>query len=207
MNQANNKTCFAEILTSSIATFTAQAWQWDTMLEFGSLVTATSHDKTIFAVIYDITTGPSDSIRQPVAYQKTHDELLRDQPQIFEFLTTSFSCVALGYADKQGNIVYNLPPQPAQMHTFVHHATVQNYQDFFASEQFLNLLCNATLPLNLQELLLAIIQHQLHKKVLTKKRLNAFIESFFMLNKNNYIQTKIFLARLQQLLTTSDDLL
>jgi hypothetical protein len=206
MNSQNNKTCFAEILTSSITTFTAQAWQWDAVLEFGSLVTATSNDRTIFAIIYDIVTGPTDSIRQPVAYQKTQEELLREQPQIFEFLTTSFSCVAIGYSDSEGNILYNLPPQPAKMHTFVHHATPSQYEQFFASEQFLHLLCNANLPFNLQELLLAIIKHQLIRKTLTKKRLGIFIESFFMLNKNNYLQTKIFLARLQKLVETSSDL-
>ena len=211
MNNQNNKTCFAEILESSITTFTAQAWQWDAVLEFGSLVTATSNGRMIFAIIYDIVTGPTDSIRQPVAYQKTQEELVREQPQIFEFLTTSFSCVAIGYADQSNNlhsmqILYNLPPQPAKMHTFVHHATTEQYEQFFASEQFLHLLCNANLPFNLQELLLAIIKHQLIRKTLTKKRLGAFIESFFMLNKNNYLQTKMFLARLQKLLETNSSL-
>ncbi len=207
MSNQNNKISFAEILESNITTFTAQAWQWDAVLEFGSLVTATSNNRTIFAIIYDIITGPTDSIRQPVAYQKTQEELLREQPQIFEFLTTSFSCVAIGYIDEQGNLLYNLPPQPAKMHTFVYHATIQEYETFFASEQFLHLLCNANLPFNVQELLLAIIKHQLTRKTLTKKRLSVFIESFFMLNKNNYLQTKMFLARLQKLVETSSDLL
>ena len=206
MNNQSNKTCFAEILESSITTFNAQCWQWDAILEFGSLVTATSNDRTIFAIIYDITTGPTDPIRQPVAYQKTQEELLSQQPQIFEFLTTSFSCIAVGYSDLHERILYNLPPQPPKMHTFVHHATTEQYKHFFASEQFLHLLCNATIPLNLQELLLAIIKHQLSHKTLTKKRLGVFIESFFMLNKNNYLQTKMFLARLQKLLETNSDL-
>jgi hypothetical protein len=205
MNNQNNKTCFAEILESNITTFNAQCWQWDTNLEFGSLVTATSNDRTIFAIIYDIKTGPTDPIRQPVTYQKTQEELVLEQPQIFEFLTTSFSCVAIGYTQQAGKILYNLPPQPAKMHTFVHHATPEQYQQFFASDHFLHLLSNANLPLNLQELLLAIIQHQLTRKIVTKKRLNEFIESFFMLNKNNYLQTKMFLARLEQLLLTNPD--
>ncbi len=196
------QTCFAEILNSSIATFQAQCWQWDAIPEFGSLVTATSNGRTIFGIIYDISTGPTDPIRQPVAYQKTEEELLKEQPQIFEFLTTSFSSVAIGYSE-QGTIFYNLPPQPPKMHTFVGHATIEQYEQCFASSQFLHLLCNSLLPLNLQELLLAIIKHQLNRKTLTKKRLNAFIESFFMLNKNNYLQTKMFLSRLQQLLQTT----
>jgi len=221
MTSQNNKTCFAEVLESSISTWQAQSWQWNAIPEFGSLVTATSNGRTIFGIIYDISTGPIDPIRQPVAYQKTEEELLKEQPQIFEFLTTSFSCIAIGYmqasdsanpavakamadfratTDKGAEkIVYNLPPQPPKIHTFVCHATQEEYEQCFASEQFLYLLFNSTLQLNLQELLLAIIKHQLNRKTLTKKRLNAFIESFFMLNKNNYLQTKMFLSRLQQL--------
>jgi hypothetical protein len=199
------RTCFAEILESSICSWQAQSWQWDMIPEFGSLVTATSNGRTIFGIIYDIKTGPIDPIRQPVVYQKTEEELLKEQPQIFEFLSTSFSCVAIGYLEN-GKILYNLPPQPPKMHTFVDHATTQQYEQCFANEQFLHLLCNSTLPLNLQELLLAIIKHQLNRKTLTKKRLNTFIESFFMLNKNNYLQTKMFVSRLQQLLTTTDSL-
>lgn len=210
MAQINNKTSlaktnqteFGEVLESSITTWRAQSWQWDAIPEFGSLVTATSNGRTIFGIIYDISTNPTDSIRQPVAYQKTEEELLKEQPQIFEFLTTSFSCIAIGYLEN-GQILYNLPPQPPKMHTFVHYATQEQYEQCFASEQFLYLLFNSTLALNLQELLLAIIKHQLNRKTLTKKRLNAFIESFFMLNKNNYLQTKMFLSRLQELLKIS----
>ncbi len=209
------KTCFAEILDSSITTWQVQSWHWNAIPEFGSLVTATSNGRTIFGIIYDISTGPIDPIRQPVAYQKTEEELLKEQPQIFEFLTTSFSCIAIGYQSsfekdstdkKDKEIVYNLPPQPPKIHTFVCHATQEQYEECFANEHFLYLLFNSALPINLQELLLAIIKHQLNRKVLTKKRLDAFIESFFMLNKNNYLQTKMFLSRLQKMLQSNSDL-
>lgn len=207
MNQQDNKIyfnkeqqpCFAEILESSISTWQAQSWQWDTIPEFGSLVTATSNGRTIFGIIYDIKTGPMDPIRQPVTYKKTEEELQKEQPQIFEFLKTSFSCISIGYQE-QGQIFYNLPPQPPKMHTFVGYATAEQYEACFTHEQYLHLLFNTTEQINREELLLAIIQHQLKHNVVTKKRLNKFIESFFILNKNNYLQTKMFLPRLQKLL-------
>ena len=200
----NNKIYFAEILESSITTWQAQSWQWDIIPEFGSLVTATSNGRMLFGIIYDIKTGPIDPIRQPVAYQKTEDELQKEQPQIFEFLKTLFSSISIGYVEN-GQTFYNLPPQPPKMHTFVGHATAEQYEDCFSSEQFLYLLFSTTEQINLEELLLAIIKHQIKHKVLTKKRLNKFIESFFMLNRNNYLQTKTFLSRLQQLLQTTAD--
>jgi hypothetical protein len=195
----NNNLYFAEILQSNIATFQAQSWQWDAIPEFGSLVTVTSNNRIIFGIIYAITTGPNDSIRQPIAYQKTEEELRHDQPQIFEFLKTSFSCIAVGYQEND-HIFYQLPPQPGKIHTFVRYATTQEYEAYFASEQFLHLLYTTTENIKHEELLLAIIQHQLKHNTLTKKRFNKFIETFFMLYKNNYVQTKMFLQRAEQLL-------
>jgi hypothetical protein len=202
MTQINNKTYFAEILESNISSWRAQSWEWDKIPEFGSLVTATSNDRIIFGIIYDITTGPIDSIRQPVTYKKTEEELLAEQPQIFEFLATSFACIAIGYTENE-KMFYNIPPQPPKMHTFVDYATNKEYEQCFAHQHFLHILFNSNIPFNIQELLLAIIKHQLHRKTLTKNSLNQFIESFFLLNKNNYLQTKMFLSRLQQLLENS----
>lgn len=202
MKNLNNKNSFAEILESNITHFTGQSWQWNTIPEFGSLVTATSNDRTIFAVIYTIKTAPIDPIRQPVAYQKTEEELLKEQPQIFEFLSTSFSCIAIAYFENN-QLFFNLPPQPPKMHTFINFATQEEYEQCFSTEQFLYLLYNSQEQINLEELLLAIIKHQLKNQVLTKQRFNRCIETFFILNKNNYAQTKTFLNRIQQLLKTN----
>jgi len=211
MLQNNKASCntpqenyFAEILESNIATWQAQSWQWDIIPEFGSLVTATSNNRILFGIIYDIKTSPIDNIRQPVTYQKTESELQKEQPQIFEFLKTSFSSISISYIENDQTF-YNLPPQPPKMHTFVGHATAQQYETCFASEQFLHLLFNTKESINLEELLLAIIKHQIKHKILTTKKLGAFIESFFILNKNNYLQTKTFLSRLQQLLQATTD--
>lgn len=202
MKPQNNKVYFAEILESNITHWQAQSWKWDAIPEFGSLVTATSNSRTLFGIIYDIKTGPIDPIRQPVAYQKTQEELEKEQPQIFEFLTTSFSCLSIGYQE-HGQFFYNVPPQPPKMHTFVGHATKEQYEECYTHQHFLHLVFNTTQQINREELLLAMIQHQLRHKVLTKKRLNKFIESFFMLNRNNYLQTKMFLPRLQKLLEST----
>lgn len=199
MTNQTKKTCFAEILKSNISSWQAQCWNWDDIPAFGSLVTATSHDQKIFGIIYDISTNPIDSIRQPVAYQKTEDELLKEQPQIFEFLTTSFQCLAIGYQE-QNTMLYTLPPKPPKMHTFVHFASPQEYQTCFASEQFLYLLCNAQESINQEEILLAIIKHQIDQQAFVQENFNKLIETFFMVNKNNYLQTKIFLSRVQKLL-------
>jgi len=198
MTSPSKKISFAEILESSISIWKAESWQWDTIPEFGSLVTAHSNGRIMFGIVYDVTTGPIDAIRQSVPYKKTQEELQKEQPQIFEFLKTSFSLIAIGYQE-DGKILYNLPPQPPKMHTFINYATSDEYAQFFASEQFLHLLYASTEQFNVNELLLAMIKHQLTYKTLTKTRFNKFIETYFMINKNNYLQTKMFLSRVQKI--------
>jgi len=199
MKQQSNKTYFAEIISSNISTWQAQTWQWDIMPEFGSLVTVIDNGRTIFGIVYDISTSPIDAIRQPIPYKMTQEELLQNQPQIFQFLKTSFSCIALGYKEQHDTIYYNLPPQPPKMHTFVGYATRQELELFFKNQQYLYILCNGTENLNTNELLLAIIKHQMSNKILTKELFNTLIQTFFRLNKNNYLQTKLFLSRVSDL--------
>lgn len=203
MSNTPNKTCFAEILESNLTTWQAQCWQWDDIPKFGSLVTIKTDSRMLYGIIIDITTGPTDPIRQPVTYQKTEEELQQEQPQIFEFLKTSFQCLNIGYQENNA-MFYHIPPQPPKMHSFVYHTTTQQQELCFGSNQFLHMLLASNIPnLNIEELLLTIIKQQATMHLLTKKRLDNFIETFFMINKNNYQQTKLFLTRVCQLLKTT----
>src|SRR5690349_14278413 len=96
---------FAEVIESSLHGFLAQTWQWDNFPAFGSLVTVTSNKRTHLAIVHQIKTGSMDPIRYPFPYQKTEEELLAEQPQIFEFLKTAFSCLTIGYQEK-GKLYY-----------------------------------------------------------------------------------------------------
>ena len=103
---------FAEIIESSLQTFLGQCWAWNKMPQFGSLVVVENGLKPIFGVVYQIQTGSMDPVRYPFPYQKTHEELLAQQPQIFEFLKTTFSCLSLGYQRKGQNPLFNAPGTP-----------------------------------------------------------------------------------------------
>ena len=76
---------FAEVIESSLHTWLAQSWQWDETPTFGSLVTVTTPKWTLFGLVATVQTGSLDSMRHPFPYKKTHEELLTEQPQIFEF--------------------------------------------------------------------------------------------------------------------------
>lgn len=195
------KTAFAEIIESNLSTWTAQCWKWDNSPIFGSLVVTSHNSLQIFGIVHGIKTGSMDPIRQPVPYQKTEEELKREQPQIFEFLQTTFTCITVGYY-QDGQFFYHLPDMPPKIHAFVANATEEQYQQFFAQEQFLHLLFNLSNQIfNLDELLLAILKQLMKKKILNEKNLNNFIETFAMLCKNDYQKLKVFLQRTDLLLS------
>lgn len=198
--QSSTKTSFAEIIGSNLFEWTAQCWQWDQAPSFGSLVITSHGSLKIFGVVHTIKTGSMDPIRQPVPYQKTEEELQREQPQIFEFLQTTFTCITIGYYENN-KFFYHLPEKPPKIHAFVDNANTKQYQLFFAQEQFLHLLFNLSSQIfNLDELLLAMLKQLKQKKVLNNENLNDFIETFAMLCKNDYQKLKVFLQRADQLL-------
>jgi len=191
----NKNQYFAEIIQGNLSQWTGQCWKWDNMPKFGSLVITSHGPLKIFGIVHTITTGSMDPIRFPAPYQKTEEELLREQPQIFEFLQTTFTCVTVGHEENY-KIFYHLPEHPPKIHAFIENANIEECRIFFASEQFLHLLFNLSSQLsNIDELLLALLKNLNEKKVLNNTNFLEFIETLSMLYKNDYQKLKIFLKR------------
>jgi hypothetical protein len=191
---------FAEIVQSSLTEWTAQSWKWDQFPPFGSLVTVQQKQKTFFAIVYKIETGSLDPVRYPFAYQKTEEELRAEQPQIFEFLKTTFSCLTLGYKEK-GKLFYQIAPEPAKIHAFITPLEHDLYKEFFSSHRYLHVLFNYSAHIAyVDELLLAIIKKLSDEKLLNSERLEGFIEMFSLLTGNDYTRLKLFLQRIEILI-------
>jgi len=198
-----NNSHFAEVIDSSLQEWKAQCWTWDTFPSFGSIVTLQSGLKTIFGIVHQIQMGSMDPNRYPFPYQKTQEELMREQPQIFEFLKTTFSCITLGYKQK-GKLYYLLSPEPPKTHTFVQNASEDDCRQFFASEKYLHLLFGLSNQVfNLEELLLAMINQQVALNVFSGEKINRFIDTFNLLTGNDYRRLKLFLQRMEPLLNQS----
>jgi len=193
---ASNKP-FAEVIESSLQGWLAQSWQWNSFPSFGSLVTIETKKRQLFGIVHQIQTGSMDPQRHPFPYQKTEDELLAEQPQIFEFLKTTFQCLTLGYHEGS-KIVYLLAPEPPQIHSFVSIACKESTVRFFANDQYLHLIFNAANHIfNLEELLLAMLKQQALLGLLTEAKITHFIEAFSLLTGNDYRRLKIFLQRVE----------
>ena len=194
----NSNKPFAEIIESNLQSFLGQCWDWNNTPSFGSLIAVENKKRTIFAIVVQIQTGSMDPTRYPFPYQKTHEELLAEQPQIFEFLKTTFRGTILGYHEKTK--VYSLiPPEPPSIHSFIRAANTEESKVFFSNNQYLHLLFASQIPC-LDELLLALLKHQSELKILKNDHLNDFIATFSLLSGNDYRRLKLFLARAESLI-------
>jgi hypothetical protein len=194
----NNKP-FAEVIESSLQSWLAQSWQWDYFPPFGALVLIQQSNRTLFGIVHQVQTSSMDPMRYPFPYQKTEEELLREQPQIFEFLKTTFSCITLGYQEN-GTIFYQLTPQPPKIHAFVSHADIALSKQFFSHDNYLHCLFNASQIAHLDELLLAILRQQVHLQILDQRKVERFMHLYSLLTGNNYQRLKLFLQRASTLL-------
>lgn len=190
-------TFFAEVIESSIARFTAQSWTWNQVPEYGSLVEVTTQEHRIIGIVTDITTGSHDPVRKPFTYQKTQAELLRDQPQIFAFLKTSFTVQIIGYYEEQHTcFLYLLPTKPVELHTFVKETPAENYAEILENPLYLSILFAFQTTINqLDELLLALLKKYSTQKIITLNTMHAFCSAYSLHTNNDYKRLKLFLQR------------
>lgn len=190
---------FAEIIESSLHGWIAQSWQWDHFPPFGSLVSVTQRKKTFIGLVHQVKTGSIDPTRSPFAYQKTEEELLKEQPQIFAFLKTTFSSILLGYQEEE-KITYALASEPAKIHSFVQLASPEISKQFFNNPDYLHLLFGFAHHVdNLDELLLALLNSMAKLSILTYPKLEHFMNTYSLLTGNDYRRIKLFLHRAQQI--------
>lgn len=201
---------FAEIIESSCAKFLAQTWYPQEEARLGNLVEVTTNNTNkfgtkTFGIITSIQTGSQDPMHYPFTYKKTEEELKREQPQIFEFLKTTFDVQIVGYQNIQldeskldeskldESINYNLPSTPPKIHSFVKNSDTEIIKFFFSKTNFLSLLFSAQIS-NLDEILLTILKNlnfiktslvktSLVKTRLVKTNIDANDQDKFFLNK------------------------
>ena len=190
----------AEIVESSLYTWTAQCWRWDHIPEFGSLVHVHNKKRTIYGLVHAITTGSLDSNRYPFTYQKTEEELMTEQPQIFEFLKTHITCITLGFEEHE-KIIYQIPPEPPKIHAFVGPAQTQALKVFFAQPDFLHLLFQSPEITQIDELFLGLLRHLKKHNLLTEEKVTQYLEILTLLIGNDYRRLSILIQRIESLIT------
>lgn len=191
---------FSEVIESSLTSWLVQSWRWDILPSFGSLVTVQTPKRQLFGIVHQIQTGSMDPVRYPFPYQKSHEDLLREQPQIFEFLKTTFSCIPLGYQEK-GSIIHLIAPEPPTIHSFVSIMNVDLTKQFFYHDKYLHLLFGLNNQIAyLDELLLVLLKQQALLGILNEEKVNRFMQTYSLLIGNDYRRLKLFLQRAQNII-------
>ena len=191
---------FAEVIESSLTGWIAQSWSWDTFPEFGSIVAVEGKNRTVFGIVHQVQTGSMDPVRYPFPYQKTEEELRKEQPQIFEFLKTTFSCVAIGYQEKK-SISYLIAPEPPKIHAFITYPDSDTSKIFFASNKYLHLLFTHSAHIfNMDELILTLLRQYKELNILSEDKMNRFMQTYSLLIGNDYRRIKLFLQRVEHML-------
>lgn len=190
---------FAEIVSSSLVSFTAQCWDWEHVPQFGQCVVVDGFaSKTkIYGVVYQINTGSSDGQREAQAFGKTYTELRQQQPQIFHFLKITFHCIPIGYSTENAYFVESLT-FPAMIHAFVDFVNSDQKEKLFADFAFLDQLFavpNLTIPV--EDLLLAVVKSNCN---VTPEYALRLLERYTSFVDNDYIKIRNFSKKLQTVL-------
>lgn len=139
----------AEVISSSITGFQAECMpnkerpDLPAKPSFGSFLKVGSEKHSIFAVVYNVITGPQDSVHKPSALGMTREELRMEQPHIFSLLKTEVHAQLIGFGN-DGEVFQHLPPQPPDVHDFVFKATPNEIRQLTRNFEFLRLLANVS---------------------------------------------------------------
>ena len=142
----------AEVISSTITQLSAECFAIDDQApdippkpRFGSFLKINSEENglIIYAVVYNVTTGPQDSIHKPSALGMTRQQLQLEQPHIFSLLKTQVHAAVVGHSIA-GRMFQHLPPQPPEVHDFVYNAEAEEIMAVCEGFEFLRLLANVT---------------------------------------------------------------
>lgn len=161
-----------EVISSSVTDLVAQCWQVDDAdglphshkPDFGSFLRVECNESQfdVLAVVYNVLTGPQDSVHKPAALGLSRERLKVEQPHIFALLRTEVHAVIVGYI--HGDRVFqHLPPQPPEVHDFVYPATDEQVEMLTEEFDFLRLVSTIS-EVPSDELLAAAVRQAYNKR-------------------------------------------
>lgn len=170
--QVQETRALGEVISASVTELVAQCWQVDDAdglphsrkPDFGSYLRVECNESQfdVIAVVYNVLTGPQDSVHKPAALGLSRERLKVEQPHIFALLRTEVHAVIVGYV--QGDRVFqHLPPQPPEVHDFVYPATNEQVEMLTEEFDFLRLVSTVS-AVPSDELLAAAIREAYAKR-------------------------------------------
>lgn len=125
---------------------------------------------TLYALVFHSETIGADPGRHAAAYGLEEDQLLQEQPQIFDLLSTQFHAMHLAYV-AEGRLRTGPPPRPPRLHAFVYSCTSEETRILTESTDLLRSLVLSSGPSDADSLIIAC----LYRAYLCRDRDFAFL--------------------------------
>ncbi|MEA5582900.1 HAS-barrel domain-containing protein [Nodularia harveyana UHCC-0300] len=198
----------AEVIETTSTEFLAQCLEpedlsFPPMPPFGSWVRAVDEESgnEIYAVLYNATTMPIDSVHRAVALGLSLQDLREEQPQIFAMLKTEFRAVIVGFRHSSQSLGTNqgiyqyLPPRPPQIHQAVYLCEPEAIIKFTEELDFLRTLLTIT-GAPVEALTAAAIRHVYQLRKTDKQWLTKAGRTLSVLLKDDYDRLRFILSQI-----------
>lgn len=190
---------FAEIIESSLTKITAQCWDLAISPSFGQCIEIKGEAICVYALVNHIQTGSFDALRKPSPFKKTIADLKKEQPHIFEFLITTFTCIPIAYS-YQKKFIYAIPPEPPQMHEFILPIDAKQISILFSKKHFLMSIFSLQEQVgNVDELVISCLRCIHQKELFTPDYYVDLLDTYALLAGNDYKRVKLFANRLEEI--------
>ncbi|WP_414529676.1 HAS-barrel domain-containing protein [Nodularia chucula] len=198
----------AEVIETTSTEFLAQCLEpedlsFPPMPPFGSWVRAVDEESgnEIYAVLYNATTMPIDSVHRAVALGLSLQDLREEQPQIFAMLKTEFRAVIVGFKNSSQRLGMNqgiyqyLPPRPPQIHQAVYLCEPEAIVKFTEELDFLRTLLTIT-GAPVEALTAAAIRHVYQLRKTDRQWLIKAGRTLSVLLKDDYDRLRFILSQI-----------
>jgi hypothetical protein len=150
-----------EVIETRSAEFTAQCYKLDQAPALGSLIKTGDKACEIYGVVYNVETHGLEPGRRVVARGENleaEEDIFTANPQLYRLLATDFQVVIVGHAEEKRCHQY-LPSKSASIHSFVHTCSPEEIRAFTQSLDFLTLILNAKIPVQVDEVIGACLRN------------------------------------------------
>ena len=146
-----------EIVEASTTRFRAVSVRAFEPPAFGSFVRTSSDERVTYAVVANVAHGSTDPSRRAIPLGRTWDELVSEQPQVFDLLQTEFEAVTVAFCDHGSDVHAFLPPVPPRVHDFISLCADHEIRALTSDLSFVRTLGASALPVT-GELIAAAIR-------------------------------------------------
>lgn len=154
-----------EVINATVSEFTAQCYHYNNIPSLGSLVYAGSGKEfRVVGVVCSMETHGLDPGRRVIVRGEefmSETEIYSKNPQLDKLMVTDFKVVVTGFF-QQGKPFMYLPSRPAKIHSFVYLCEKDEIIGFTHSVDFLSLLAETRLPVNVDEIIAATLRYLSH---------------------------------------------